>query len=170
MLMRNDAAAPTRAGDIAGKLGAARPGADAPKAAAGRVPRASASGARQAGLWVGAWVGAAALTGAVFLCATGFVRVPGANREKAADARPTFTSAPTEAALIDPSAPPLATVYLIDPSSCSALRLDRHSNSTSLEPCPDSGLALRLEGAGVREDLAGPVLLQMQAADLGGSR
>jgi hypothetical protein len=52
------------------------------------------------------------------------------------------------------SQPPMPTVYLVDATSCTALVLDRLSNRTQQVPCPPSGLALRLEASGTREDLA----------------
>jgi hypothetical protein len=47
----------------------------------------------------------------------------------------------------------LPTIFLVDPANCTALALDRSSNSTLVLPCPKEGLALRLEPPGEREDL-----------------
>ena len=58
----------------------------------------------------------------------------------------------------------LPTIYLIDPASCTALAIDRPSNSTVVRPCPKEGLALRLEPPGEREDLTIPTPQSFQAA------
>jgi hypothetical protein len=153
---------------VEAELGATRPGAQTPMLAAVAPARPALAqvGVRQVALWVGA----AALTGAVFLLASGFVPLPGSRGERAHEAQAGFASSPTEAALIDPSRPALPTIYLVEPANCSALHLDRQTNRTSLEPCPDSGLALRLETDVTREDLAGLIGAPMQAADLGANQ
>jgi hypothetical protein len=48
----------------------------------------------------------------------------------------------------------LLTIHLVDPRSCTALELDRAANRTAVRPCPNEGLALRLEPVRPREDLA----------------
>jgi hypothetical protein len=58
----------------------------------------------------------------------------------------------------------LPTIFLVDPASCTALALDRGSNSTSVRPCPKEGLALRLEPPGKREDLTIPTPHSFRAA------
>jgi hypothetical protein len=54
----------------------------------------------------------------------------------------------------EPESLPLATVYLVQATNCTALALDRLTKRTQQVPCPPSGLALRLEASGAREDLA----------------
>ena len=56
-------------------------------------------------------------------------------------------------------------MLVIHPANCTALVLDRTSNSTVARPCPPSGLALRLERDGVRDDLADVAQPTLQAAD-----
>jgi hypothetical protein len=53
-----------------------------------------------------------------------------------------------------PSRTSLPTIYLVDPANCTALILDRKTNSTEMRPCPHEGLALRLDPDGERESLA----------------
>jgi len=48
----------------------------------------------------------------------------------------------------------LPTIYLVDPVNCTALILDRKTNSTEMRPCPQQGLALRLEANSERASLA----------------
>lgn len=48
----------------------------------------------------------------------------------------------------------LPTIYLVDQENCTALVLDRKTNHTDMQPCPQNGLALRLEAGGERESLA----------------
>jgi hypothetical protein len=146
---------------VEAEFGATRPGAETLMHAAAPM-RPSPAGLRPATLWIGA----AALASAVFLLASGFVPLPGSHGERAHQAQAGFAASPTEAALIDPSRRALPTIYLVDPGNCSALHLDRQTNRTSLEPCPNSGLALRLDADDTREDLAG-LIAPMQAADLG---
>jgi hypothetical protein len=62
--------------------------------------------------------------------------------------------APTITAVAQPSRPSLPTIHLVDPVNCTALILDRKTNSTEMRPCPQEGLALRLEPDGERESLA----------------
>jgi hypothetical protein len=58
------------------------------------------------------------------------------------------------AAVAPPSQVSLPTIYMVDPANCTALILDRKTNSTVMQPCPRNGLALRLEANGERESLA----------------
>lgn len=62
---------------------------------------------------------------------------------------------PALAAASEAPAPNPQTVYMVDPTNCTALELDRPAKRTLVRPCPDGGLALRLESAGRREDMAG---------------
>jgi hypothetical protein len=48
----------------------------------------------------------------------------------------------------------LPTIYRIDPASCTSLELDRLSNRIEVRPCPNEGLALRLESETTRGDMA----------------
>ena len=68
-----------------------------------------------------------------------------------------FDAAPSSAAMAAvarPSQVSLPTIYLVDPANCTALILDRKTNSTVMRPCPEKGLALRLEANSGRESLA----------------
>jgi len=56
------------------------------------------------------------------------------------------------------------TIYLVDPATCTALVLDRQTNQTVVRPCPQDGLALRLQPEGRREDLSLAALSTIQAA------
>ena len=58
------------------------------------------------------------------------------------------------AAVARPSQVSLPTIYLVDQANCTALILDRKMNSTVMKPCPEEGLALRLEANSGRESLA----------------
>ena len=145
-------------------LGATRPGEEAPLHGAAPVRPLPGDLLPPA-----LWVGAAALASAVFLLASGFVPFPGSHGERAAHAQTSFAASPTEAALVDPSRRTLPTIYLVDTANCSALHLDRQTNRTSLEPCPNGGLALRLDADDTREDLAG-LIAPMRAADLGANQ
>ncbi len=60
----------------------------------------------------------------------------------------------TMAAVARPSQVSLPSIYLVDPANCTALILDRKTNSTVMQPCPEKGLALRLEANSERESLA----------------
>lgn len=82
-------------------------------------------------------------------------KVAAAEPQKVAAAEPQVkapaeASAPAEGA--EKTKP--ETVYMVDPSNCTALVLDRSAKRTTTGPCPDAGLALRLESKGGREDLA----------------
>ena len=48
----------------------------------------------------------------------------------------------------------LPTIYLVDQENCTALVLDRKTNHTEMQPCPQNGLALRLDAHSEREGLA----------------
>ena len=48
----------------------------------------------------------------------------------------------------------MPTIYLVDPANCTALILDRKTNSTVMQPCPQKGLAFRLEADSERERLS----------------
>jgi hypothetical protein len=69
-----------------------------------------------------------------------------------------FDPAPSPTAQMTAVAPPsqiaLPTIYLVDPANCTALLLDRKTNSTVMQPCPRKGLALRLEANSERESRA----------------
>jgi hypothetical protein len=94
------------------------------------------------------WSAAGFLAGAIFWHAVGFWRFT-------SDA--VFDPAPRQAqmaAVARPSQVALPTIYLVDPANCTALILDRKTNSTVMQPCPQKGLALRLEANGERESLA----------------
>lgn len=93
------------------------------------------------------WSAFGFLAGALFWHAVGFWRFlsdvvfdPPPRPEMMAVARPSQVSLPT--------------IYLVDPANCTALILDRKTNSTVMQPCPEKGLALRLEANGERESLA----------------
>jgi hypothetical protein len=58
----------------------------------------------------------------------------------------------------------LPTIFMVDPTNCTALELDRRSNSTAQRPCPENGLALRLEPETGRDDLAVLTYPRIQAA------
>jgi hypothetical protein len=95
------------------------------------------------------WAAAGFLAGALFWYAVGFWRF-------VSDV--VLAPAPTAAAEMTAVAPPsqvsLPTIYLVDPANCTALILDRKTNSTVMQPCPQKGLALRLEANSERESLA----------------
>lgn len=46
----------------------------------------------------------------------------------------------------------LPTIHQVDADACTSLELDRETNQTMRRPCPQEGLALRLEGDPARED------------------
>jgi hypothetical protein len=95
------------------------------------------------------WAAGGFLAGALFWYAVGFWRF-------VSDV--VLAPAPTAAAEMTAVAPPsqvsLPTIYLVDPSNCTALVLDRKTNTTVVQPCPQKGLALRLEANSERESLA----------------
>ena len=62
--------------------------------------------------------------------------------------------ATTMTAIARPSDVTLPTIYLVDPANCTALILDRKTNSTVMRPCPQQGLALRLKANSEPESLA----------------
>ncbi len=94
------------------------------------------------------WSAAGFLAGAAFWHAIGFWRFIS---DVVFDAPPRPA---TMAAVAPPSQVSLPTIYLVDPNTCTALMLDRKTNSTATQRCPDSGLALRLEPNSARESLA----------------
>jgi hypothetical protein len=100
---------------------------------------------RSALLWcVGGFV-----AGAVFWYAVGFWRyVSDVMLNSGPQLAPEMTAA---AKPVDASLP---TIYLVDPHNCTALVLDRRTSSTEVRPCPQEGLALRLEPDSERESLA----------------
>jgi hypothetical protein len=57
-------------------------------------------------------------------------------------------------AVAQPSEISPPTIYLVDPANCTALILDRKTNSTVMKRCPQEGLALRLQANSERESLA----------------
>ena len=94
------------------------------------------------------WSAGGFLAGAIFWHAIGFWRF-------LSDV--VFDPAPRSAqmaAIAPPSQVSLPTIYMVDPANCTALILDRKTNSTAMQPCPRNGLALRLEANGERESLA----------------
>ena len=97
------------------------------------------------------WVGVGFVAGAVFCSALGFWQSRPVAQEVVAQSVP----APKSAALTNPGAPALPTIYLVDPVNCSALQLNRETNRTELRACPNTGLALRLDPETPREDMAG---------------
>lgn len=103
------------------------------------------SGYRAALLWsIGGF-----LAGALFWYAAGFWRFVS---DIVLDPRP--QPATTMTAIAQPSDVTLPTIYLVDPVNCTALILDRKTNSTEMRPCPQQGLALRLEANSERASLA----------------
>ena len=99
------------------------------------------SGYRAALLWsIGGF-----LAGALFWYAAGFWRFVS---DIVLDPPTTMT------AIAQPSDVTLPTIYLVDPVNCTALILDRKTNSTEMRPCPQQGLALRLEANSERASLA----------------
>jgi len=102
------------------------------------------------------WGGVGFLAGAAFWHAVGFwAFVSNVVLNGAAGTYGEGVRAQAPAALVAQSSDMrLPTVYLIDPANCTALALDRPSNRTEQTPCPDGGLALRLEPGSEREDLA----------------
>jgi hypothetical protein len=94
------------------------------------------------------WSAGGFLAGALFWHAVGFWRLI---------SYVVFDPAPTVAqmaAVAPPSRVSLPTIYMVEPANCTALNLDRKTNSTVMQPCPRDGLALRLEANGERENLA----------------
>jgi hypothetical protein len=114
------------------------------------------------------WGGVGFVTGAVFWHAVGFwtfvsdVVLQG-NAPPAALPPPLQEASLTTGSVT--SAVALPTIYMVDPASCTSLVLDRSSNSTTPRPCPEEGLALRLEPAEGREDLTVVLEPRIQAAD-----
>ena len=94
------------------------------------------------------WSASGFLAGAIFWHAVGFWRFVS---DIVLDPAP----GPAQMAAAAPqSQVSLPTIYLVDPAKCTALILDRKTNSTVVQPCPRNGLALRLESNGARESLA----------------
>ena len=94
------------------------------------------------------WSAAGFLAGALFWYAAAFW---GFISDVVFDAAPRTGAM---AAVARPSQVSLPTIYLVDPANCTALILDRKMNSTVMKPCPEEGLALRLEANSGRESLA----------------
>jgi len=94
-----------------------------------------------------AWSAAGFLAGALFWHAVGFW---GFISDVVLDPAPTPVQM---TAVAPPSQVSLPTIYMVDPANCTALILDRKTNSTVMQPCPHNGLALRLETNG-RDSLA----------------
>jgi hypothetical protein len=84
------------------------------------------------------WSAGGFLAGALFWHAVGFWRFIAPRPEQMAAVAP-------------PSRVSLPTIYMVEPANCTALILDRKTNSTVMQPCPRDGLALRLEANGERE-------------------
>ena len=94
------------------------------------------------------WSAGGFLAGALFWHAVGFWRF-------IADVVFEPPPRPEQAAAVaPPSRVSLPTIYMVEPANCTALILDRKTNSTFMQPCPRDGLALRLEANGERENLA----------------
>lgn len=94
------------------------------------------------------WSAAGFLAGAVFWHAVGFWRF-------ISDAVLDPAPGPAQMAAVSrPSQVSLPTIYLVDAANCTALVLERKTNSTVMQPCPQKGLALRLEPNSERESLA----------------
>jgi len=141
--------------------GSLRPGAG-PRAGEGSVPAKPRSDVRAAA----AWAAAGFIVGSVFWQAGTIwsllsdVGIHGVREARADDE----AARPGRSGLPEDRKPALPTIYLVDPSNCTALFLDRGTNKTVVQPCPSSGLALRLEPERPREDLAGLASANMQAA------
>jgi hypothetical protein len=141
-------------------LGTVRPGAHAaPPLAGPAMAWARSRNARTAAVWIG--VGFVA--GAVFCLAVGR-GVLADNAHVAQETSMQSVPAAKAAALTNPAAPALPTIYLVDPVNCSALQLNRETNRTKLRPCPSTGLALRLDPQTGPEDLAGLTSTTAQAS------
>lgn len=142
------------------ELGAVRPGIAAPSEAVQAKPR---RGVRTALVWGGLGF----VAGAAFWHAVGFwsflsnVVLNDASQAHAEAAR---ANAPAVLVSGRPQPAALPTLYLIDPANCTGLALDRATNRIAVRPCPKNGLALRLERAGGREDLARLTAPRLQAA------
>jgi hypothetical protein len=95
------------------------------------------------------WAAGGFLAGALFWYAVGFWRFVS---DVVLD--PALSAAAEMTAVALPSQISLPTIYLVDPANCTALILDRKTNSTVMKPCPQEGLALRLEANSERESLA----------------
>ncbi len=113
------------------------------------------------------WAGVGFIAGAVFWHAVGFwsflsdVVLKGASSMEAQIA----LAASPRAATAAREKADLPTIYLVDPANCTAVVLDRLSKRTVVRPCPPSGLALRLEPEGGREDMADLAPPNIQSAD-----
>ena len=123
--------------------------------------------ARRSARSAAVWAAVGFIAGAVFWHAVGFwsfvsdVVLKGASTVEAKLALAASPRAPTS----DREKADLPTVYLVDSANCTALALDRLSNRTLVHPCPTSGLALRLEPEGGREDMADLSPPNVQSAD-----
>jgi hypothetical protein len=95
------------------------------------------------------WAAGGFLAGALFWYAVGFWRFVS---DVVLDPAPSAAAEMT--AVAPPSPVSLPTIYLVDPANCTALILDRKTNSTVMKACPQEGLALRLEANSERENLA----------------
>jgi hypothetical protein len=95
------------------------------------------------------WAAGGFLGGALFWYAVGFWQFVS---DVVLDPAPSAAAEMTVVAQPSEISPP--TIYLVDPANCTALILDRKTNSTVMKPCPQEGLALRLEASSERESLA----------------
>jgi hypothetical protein len=95
------------------------------------------------------WAAGGFLAGGLFWYAVGFWRFVS---DVVLDPAPSAAAEMT--AVAPPSPVSLPTIYLVDPANCTALILDRKTNSTVMKACPQEGLALRLEANSERENLA----------------
>ena len=84
------------------------------------------------------WIAAGFLAGALFWYAVGFWRF---RRRQLSSLRHQLRRRKSTA-VAPPRQVSLPSIYLVDPANCSALHLNRETNSTELRPCPRSGLAL----------------------------
>jgi hypothetical protein len=114
---------------------------------------------------VAVWVGIGFIACAVFCTALGFWQSRPVTEGAIAPTVPALKSA----TLISPAASALPSIYLVDPANCSALQLNRETNSTELRPCPSTGLALRLDPETPREDMAGVLSTTAQASAYDGN-
>ena len=95
------------------------------------------------------WCAGGFFAGALFWYAVGFWRFVS---DVVLDSGPQL--APAITVVAKPEGASLPTIYLVDPANCTALVLDRKTNRTEMRPCPQEGLALRLEPDSERESLA----------------
>jgi len=112
------------------------------------------------------WTGVGFIAGAIFWHAVGFWTFV-SSVVLNGPAEPGKVALAESRAAVTSDRPPNAfpTIYRIDPANCTALVLDRLSNRTEVHPCPENGLALRLQPDSNREDAAVTAPRNLQAAD-----